>query len=131
MAKASPKIFVREGAKVVAGDISGAEKDTASEVGDAVLPVHCDVTKEAEVEAMFAAALEEFGQVDAVLNVAGIGGPQPIHELTMEAFDETFDVNLRANTSPRCSRRQLSDAPASRPKWPRSRRSSRRTARRS
>jgi NAD(P)-dependent dehydrogenase (short-subunit alcohol dehydrogenase family) len=95
MAKASTKIFVREGAKVVAGDISGAEKDTASEVGEAVLPVHCDVTKEADVEAMFRSALEEFGQVDAVLNVAGIGGPQPIHELTMEAFDETFDVNLR------------------------------------
>ena len=52
MAKASVKIFVREGAKVVAADISGAEKDTAAEVGEGVLPVHCDVTKEADVEAM-------------------------------------------------------------------------------
>ena len=33
MAKASVKVFVREGAKVVAADISGAEQDTASEVG--------------------------------------------------------------------------------------------------
>jgi NAD(P)-dependent dehydrogenase (short-subunit alcohol dehydrogenase family) len=95
MARASTKIFVREGARVIAADISGAEKDTASEVGDAVVPVHCDVTQESDVEAMFRTALEEFGQVDAVLNVAGIGSPQPIHELTMEAFDETFDVNLR------------------------------------
>ena len=31
MAKASVKVFVREGAKVVGGDISGAEKDTAAE----------------------------------------------------------------------------------------------------
>ena len=30
MAKASVKVFVREGAKVVAGDISGAENDTAA-----------------------------------------------------------------------------------------------------
>ena len=45
MAKASVKVFVREGAKVVAADISGAEKDTAAEVGDGVLPVHCDVTQ--------------------------------------------------------------------------------------
>ena len=45
MGKASAKIFVREGAKVVAGDISGAEKDTAAEVGHGVLPVHCDVTR--------------------------------------------------------------------------------------
>jgi NAD(P)-dependent dehydrogenase (short-subunit alcohol dehydrogenase family) len=33
--------------------------------------------------------------VDAVLNVAGIGGPQPIHELTMDDFDKTMNVNLR------------------------------------
>ena len=56
----------------MAADISGAEKDTAAEVGAGVLPVHCDVTKEADVEAMIAAAVEEFGRVDAVLNVAGI-----------------------------------------------------------
>jgi short chain dehydrogenase len=48
MAKASTTVFVREGAKVVAADISGGEKDTATEVGDSVLPVHCDVTKEAD-----------------------------------------------------------------------------------
>jgi NAD(P)-dependent dehydrogenase (short-subunit alcohol dehydrogenase family) len=95
MAKASTRIFVREGARVVAADISGAEKDTAAEVGSSVLPVHCDVTVESDVEATIQAALDEFGRVDAVLNVAGIGGPQPIHELTMEDFDKTMDVNLR------------------------------------
>src|SRR6201987_4178861 len=95
MAKASTKVFVREGARVVAADISGAEKDTAAEVGDAVLPVHCDVTRESDVAAMVQAALDEFGGVDAVLNVAGIGGPQPLHELGMDEFDQTIDVNLR------------------------------------
>ncbi len=49
MAKASVHVFVREGARVIAADISGAEKDTASEVGSAVVPVHCDVTNEADV----------------------------------------------------------------------------------
>jgi NAD(P)-dependent dehydrogenase (short-subunit alcohol dehydrogenase family) len=95
MAKASTRIFVREGARVVAADISGAEKDTAAEVGEGVLPVHCDVTQEADVEAAFRAGVEEFGKVDVVLNVAGIGGPQPLHELDMANFDRTFDVNLR------------------------------------
>src|SRR5579864_8173703 len=84
MSKASTKIFVREGASVVAADISGAEKDTAAEVGGGVLPVHCDVTREGDVEAMFEAAIAEFGRVDAVLNVAGIGGAEPVHKLTME-----------------------------------------------
>jgi NAD(P)-dependent dehydrogenase (short-subunit alcohol dehydrogenase family) len=95
MAKASTKVFVREGAKVVAADISGAEKDTAAEVGAGVLPVHCDVTKEAEVAAMVRAALDEFGRVDAVLNVAGIGGPESIHDFSNDGYDRTMNVNLR------------------------------------
>jgi NAD(P)-dependent dehydrogenase (short-subunit alcohol dehydrogenase family) len=95
MAKASTKVFVREGAKVVAGDISGAEKDTAAEVGEGVLPVHCDVTKEADVEAMVRVAVEEFGRVDAVLNVAGIAEGVMIADVTMEHYDRTMDIDLR------------------------------------
>jgi NAD(P)-dependent dehydrogenase (short-subunit alcohol dehydrogenase family) len=95
MAKASAKVFVREGAKVVAGDISGAEKDTAAEVGAGVLPVHCDVTKEADVEALIAAGVEEFGQVDVVLNVAGIGEGGLVADISMEQYDRVMDVDLR------------------------------------
>jgi NAD(P)-dependent dehydrogenase (short-subunit alcohol dehydrogenase family) len=95
MAKASAKVFVREGAEVVAADISGAEKDTAAEVGEGVLPVRCDVTKEAEVAAMFDAAVREFGRVDAVLNVAGIGESTPLTDVTMEQYDKVMDVDLR------------------------------------
>jgi len=95
MAKASSRIFVREGASVVAADISGAEKDTAAELGDAVVPVRCDVTVEADVEAAVAAAVERFGRLDVVLNVAGIGAPEPIHELSAGTYDSILDVNLR------------------------------------
>lgn len=95
MGKASVKVFVREGAKVVAGDISGAERDTATEVGAGVLPVHCDVTKEADVEAMMAAAVEKFGRVDAVLNVAGIADGCMLDDVTMDLYDRIMDVNLR------------------------------------
>jgi NAD(P)-dependent dehydrogenase (short-subunit alcohol dehydrogenase family) len=95
MAKASTKVFVREGARVVAADISGAEKETAAEVGDAVVPFRCDVTKEADVEAMIAKAVQEFGRLDAVLNVAGIGTGGPITKVRMEDYDRTLDVDLR------------------------------------
>jgi NAD(P)-dependent dehydrogenase (short-subunit alcohol dehydrogenase family) len=95
MAKASVKVFVREGGRVVAADMSGAEQDTAAEVGQGVLPVHCDVTKEADVEAMIAAAVEEFGRVDVVCNVAGIGMGAPIHKVSMEQYDAVMDVDLR------------------------------------
>jgi NAD(P)-dependent dehydrogenase (short-subunit alcohol dehydrogenase family) len=95
MARASTQVFVREGARVVAVDVSGREKETADALGDAVTPFHCDVTDEAQVEAMFAAALEKFGRVDAVLNVAGIADAQPLADVTMDHYDRIMDVDLR------------------------------------
>jgi NAD(P)-dependent dehydrogenase (short-subunit alcohol dehydrogenase family) len=95
MAKASVKVFVREGAKVVAADISGAEQDTAAEVGANVLPVHCDVTEETDVEAMVRAAVDEFGRVDVVCNVAGIATGVMLTDLTMKDYVATMDVDLR------------------------------------
>src|SRR4051812_39685596 len=94
MGRAAAEVFVREGAKVLAADISGQQNDTAAALGDAVIPFQVDVSDEASVEAMFAAALDAFGQVDAVLNVAGIAGAAPLADLTVEEFDRFIAVNL-------------------------------------
>jgi NAD(P)-dependent dehydrogenase (short-subunit alcohol dehydrogenase family) len=95
MARAASKVFVREGAKVLAADITGREEETATALGDAVVPFRCDVTKEPEVEAMFAAALESFGRVDAVLNVAGIGAGGMLADTTLDEYERIFAVNLQ------------------------------------
>jgi NAD(P)-dependent dehydrogenase (short-subunit alcohol dehydrogenase family) len=95
MAKASVGVFVREGAKVVAADFSGAQNDTAAEFGGDVLPVHCDVTQESDIEAMVAAAVNKYGRLDVMLNVAGISAPQLIDEMTTEVYDKTMDVCIR------------------------------------
>lgn len=95
MGRACTRTFVREGAKVLAADISGREKETADELGDSAIPFTVDVTDESQVEAMFARAVEEFGRVDAVLNVAGIGGAQALAEITMDEYDRIMDVDLR------------------------------------
>jgi NAD(P)-dependent dehydrogenase (short-subunit alcohol dehydrogenase family) len=95
MAKASTKVFVREGARVLAADISGAEKETAAEVGDAVVPFHADVTREADVAAMIQHAVDELGRVDVLLNVAGIGTATALTDVTMEEYDRILDVDLR------------------------------------
>jgi NAD(P)-dependent dehydrogenase (short-subunit alcohol dehydrogenase family) len=79
----------------VAGDISGAEQDTAAEVGAGVLAVHCDVTREDDVEAMIRAAVDEFGRVDIVCNVAGIATGVMIADLTDADYDATMNVDLR------------------------------------
>jgi NAD(P)-dependent dehydrogenase (short-subunit alcohol dehydrogenase family) len=95
MARATTAVFVREGARVLAADISGREEATAAQHGEAVVPFRVDVTDEAQVEAMFAKALDAFGRVDAVLNVAGIGNAQPLADVTMDEYDRIMDVDLR------------------------------------
>jgi NAD(P)-dependent dehydrogenase (short-subunit alcohol dehydrogenase family) len=96
MGKASVKVFVREGALgVIAADMSGAEKDTAAEFGDSVIPFNCDVTKESEVAAMIGAAIEEFGRLDSVLNVAGIGFRKLLLDATEDDLDRSLNVAVR------------------------------------
>jgi NAD(P)-dependent dehydrogenase (short-subunit alcohol dehydrogenase family) len=94
MARASAQVFVREGARVLGADVSGREQETAEELGDAFVPFHADVSQEADVEAMFAAALQSFGKVDAVLNVAGIGSGGPLADATVDEFQRIMSVNL-------------------------------------
>jgi NAD(P)-dependent dehydrogenase (short-subunit alcohol dehydrogenase family) len=95
MARATTRVFVREGARVLAADISGREKETAAELGDAVVPFHADVTVEDDVAAMFATALDTFGKVDAVLNVAGIGSQQPVADISLDEYDRVMAVDLQ------------------------------------
>jgi NAD(P)-dependent dehydrogenase (short-subunit alcohol dehydrogenase family) len=95
MGRAAAEVFVREGAKVLAADISGGQDDTAASLGDDVVPFRVDVADEASVEAMFSAAVDCFGKVDAVLNVAGIGAHAPLAETTIEDYDRVMAVNLK------------------------------------
>jgi NAD(P)-dependent dehydrogenase (short-subunit alcohol dehydrogenase family) len=94
--KACAEVFVREGAQVLAADMSGAEKDTAAELGAAVVPSHTDVSKEDDVAGMIAAALDAFGRVDALLNVAGPKGGRSGGELfDLGNYEVQTDVNLK------------------------------------
>jgi len=95
MGRASVEVFVREGARVVAADVSGGEKDTAASIGEAVLPVHCDVTQEDDVAAMMSTAVAEFGRVDAVLNVAGIAVPSMLADADLDHYEKLMAVDLR------------------------------------
>ena len=91
--------FLDEGASVVVADYNAATGqetlDLAAERGhaDRVRFVKTDVASEADIEAMFACALDSFGRLDVVFNNAGVGGAiGPLTETTVEAWDYTFDV---------------------------------------
>jgi NAD(P)-dependent dehydrogenase (short-subunit alcohol dehydrogenase family) len=91
--------LARAGADVVLAGrdpstLAATERDVVG-AGVAALPVRTDVTSQAEVEALAAAASERFGAVDALVLNSGIGGPSgPLWELDREAWDETFAVNV-------------------------------------
>lgn len=93
--KACVAVFAREGAKVLAADISGAEKDTAAEIGSAVVPCHTDVSQEDEVAAMIDAALHAFGRLDAIVNVAGTVAARSAEYLSLEEYEVQTPVNLK------------------------------------
>jgi NAD(P)-dependent dehydrogenase (short-subunit alcohol dehydrogenase family) len=79
-------VFVQEGAQVLAADISGAQNETAATLGPAVTPF--------QVEAMFAHAVQTFGRVDILVNVAGNPGARRGPEVTVEEFESLTSVHL-------------------------------------
>lgn len=93
--KAAAKIFARDGARVVLLDITGAQDDVAREIGAQALAVSADVSCEDQVEAAFMRALETFGRIDAVLNVAGTVVGRTPGDVSMAEFDHMIGVNLR------------------------------------
>jgi NAD(P)-dependent dehydrogenase (short-subunit alcohol dehydrogenase family) len=95
LGKACTELFVEEGAKVVAVDISGRQEDTAKALGDSVVPLHCDVAVESDVAAAIDTAVSRFGGLDVVLNVAAIGLGGTAHQISMEDYDRLMDIDLR------------------------------------
>lgn len=92
--KACVEVFVREGARVLAVDYSGDQAQTAAEFGPAVTAYHADVSLEDEIKAMFAFALDRFGRIDAVLNVAANQKGRDVEVSTTE-YDEMTATNFR------------------------------------
>ncbi|MCX7864137.1 MAG: SDR family oxidoreductase, partial [Novosphingobium sp.] len=93
--RACVEVFLREGAKVLAVDFSGAQNRVADESGPDCKAFHADVSKEDEIAAMFAFALETFGRVDAAVMAAGTQGGRTGPEFTAEEYDLMTATNLR------------------------------------
>ncbi len=92
---ATVRRFAYEGAHVVIGDVDDARGPVVAEEAGG-LYVHCDVTDVEQVEAMFAAANNEYGSVDIAFNNAGISPPDDdsILDTGIEAWRRVQEVNL-------------------------------------
>ena len=91
--------YAREGASVVVADFneeSGNETVALinREAGSAIF-VAGDVSDEASVKAMVAAAVDTYGRLDIACNSAAVSrGSGPIHEFEREVFDQTLEMCL-------------------------------------
>ena len=90
------KKFIAEGARVLIADRDEANaKRVAQTTGASWLRV--DVTRSADVKAMLDAAQTEFGDLNILVNNAGVGHlPQPLEGLTEDEFDRIVAVNIKA-----------------------------------
>lgn len=87
-----------EGASVVCLDIveEAAEKTAAGvvESGGTAAAIAGSVFDEADAEAAICTALDEFGKLDLLANVAGVGGFSHTTELSLADWQRQIDVNL-------------------------------------
>jgi NAD(P)-dependent dehydrogenase (short-subunit alcohol dehydrogenase family) len=92
---ATARRFAAEGARVVCADVD-AEGGTKAAAEVDGLFVAVDVTSEEQVEALYAAAVAEYGGLDVSFNNAGISPPEDDSILTtgIEAWRRVQEVNL-------------------------------------
>jgi glucose 1-dehydrogenase len=62
--------------------------------GSEAIALRGDVSRENEVQEMFAAMVERFGTVDILINNAGLQRDAPFHEMTLEQWNTVLSVNL-------------------------------------
>jgi 3-oxoacyl-[acyl-carrier protein] reductase len=90
--------FIAEGARVILGDLDLDRTRAAADAlggADVARAVRCDVTSGADVDALVAAALEEFGGLDIMVNNAGITRDATMRKMTEEQFDQVIAVHLK------------------------------------
>ena len=97
--KASAVLLAREGAKVVLVDLYPERAEETRQMieheGGTALVVGADATKASACEAMVATAVDAFGTVDILVNNIGLAALGTVVDLSEEAWDRSFDINLR------------------------------------
>ena len=93
--KAIAAAFVAEGAQVLLVDIDAAGvARAAAELGQHAFTA--DVSQKAEITRIFAQVAASWGGLDILVNNAGVTHAAELDELTEDAFDRVFAINLKA-----------------------------------
>lgn len=100
LGKAMTRYFLELGANVAISSrdlekLENTAKELEQETGGKCLAVRCDVRHYDEVEAMLKTVLDNFGQVDVLLNNAAGNFISPTERLSANAFDTIIDIVLK------------------------------------
>ena len=94
--------FAEEGCAVVIADIAIKEAEEAvaeiKKKGGNALAIKCDVTSGQQVSETVDKVVKKFGKIDILVNNAGgIAAHTPVEDLTEEAWDKVFALNLKSD----------------------------------
>lgn len=97
MGACEAQLFAAEGARVVIGDVleaQGRETEGAIKAagGEAVF-VRLDVTKESDWRQAVGTAVSRFGQLNILVNNAGVSGGGRVEDVSLEEWNRVMDVN--------------------------------------
>ncbi|HXP97910.1 MAG TPA: SDR family NAD(P)-dependent oxidoreductase, partial [Telmatospirillum sp.] len=92
---ATARLFAGHGAKVAILDLNGeAAQQAALSVGPGHIGLACDVTNHQACKQAIGKVLAELGQIDILINNAGISQPLKIMEIAPENWELIVDVNM-------------------------------------
>lgn len=98
MGAAEAELFIEEGAKVVITDVlDEVGNETAKRLspdGSQCMFLHHDVTSEADWKVVVEESLKAFGQIDILINNAGIFERGSILDTELPAFERTMGINV-------------------------------------
>jgi NAD(P)-dependent dehydrogenase (short-subunit alcohol dehydrogenase family) len=99
MGAAEAKLFAREGAKVVIGDVLYDEgqktESEINELGGECLFVKLDVTSENSWAEAIATTVSRFGKLDVLVNNAGVVARGTLEDTTLDDYDRIMDINAK------------------------------------
>lgn len=91
--------FARHGARVfITGRDATTLQQTASEISTGTHPVDfvvCDVSRPDQIQAMIETVVQRAGQINDLINVAGINIRKRVEQYTEEEFDKILDINMK------------------------------------
>lgn len=100
MGRGIAEAFAREGANVIVNYISNtaaaeAVVATVEKLGGQAIAVKADVGDENAVQAMIDAGVKKFGTIDILVNNAGMINQVPLHEMSVDTWDQMIRTHLR------------------------------------